>query len=160
MIRLNVWVIGLKNYKSKTEPIIIGLVWFYLENESIALTDSNQFHWFGLVWIFGFIESIRFAYTSSLQIELLIARHSRSVKIYARRTIFTAKPKWELLGFFFFFFGVVGHELLGSLSIELCTSEFMVSCYLFSPDSTSTVSVRTSFFALFFCTKNKKIYMY
>ena len=28
MIRLGVWVNGLKNYKSETEPIIIGLVWF------------------------------------------------------------------------------------------------------------------------------------
>ena len=43
--RLGIWVIELKNHKSKTDPIIIGLVWFHLKMN--RQPEPNPSVWFG-----------------------------------------------------------------------------------------------------------------
>ena len=61
VIGLNICVIELKNRKFKTEPIIIGLIWFgstLKKKKLITRIDSNQIYWFDLdLRVIGSIQS-------------------------------------------------------------------------------------------------------
>ena len=107
-------MIRLKNKKFKIESIIIGLIWFHFKMNRLPVRLRTKS--IGLVWIFGFIRSIRSAYIPSFEFMIFQLDHSS--------TQFN-----HLINSYFYLFLIFQYFVLKFLIIELLFI-FFVNIYL------------------------------